>query len=94
MEGAEIVQGSLVRYPRTGTSGKAGEIKLIDGEKFVFIESSGMYYRADQLILVDSVTEKREKDEKRGIEDFKKRKELSSKDIKDAFDDVSGVGAG
>ena len=53
-----------------------------------------MYYRADQLMIVDSITEKREKGEKTGIEDFRERKELSSEEIKDAFDDVSGVGAG
>jgi hypothetical protein len=83
-----------VRYPRTGTSGKAGDIKIIDGKEFVLIESSGMYYRADQLIIVDSVTEKRERDEEEGIERFKERKELSSEEIRDAFDDVTGVGAG
>lgn len=94
MDETAITPGTLVRYPRTGTSGKAGEIKIVDGEEFVLIESSGMYYRADQLIIVDSVTEKRERGEKRGIDDFKKRKELSSDEIKDAFDDVTGVGAG
>lgn len=94
MDEATIAPGSLVRYPRTGTSGKAGETKIVDGKKFVLIESSGMYYRADQLIIVDSITEKHERSEKRGIDDFKKRKVLSSEEIKDAFDDVTGVGAG
>ena len=94
MNDLTIAPGSLVRYPRTGTSGKAGDTKIIDGKEFVLIESSGMYYRADQLMIVDFITEKREKGEKTGIEDFRDRKELSSEEIKDAFDDVSGVGAG
>ncbi len=94
MNDSTIAPGSLVRYPRTGTSGKAGDTKIIDGKEFVLIESSGMYYRADQLMIVDFITEKREKGEKTGIEDFRDRKELSSEEIKDAFDDVTGVGAG
>jgi len=94
MNDLTIAPGSLVRYPRTGTSGKAGDTKIIDGKEFVLIESSGMYYRADQLMIVDFITEKREKGEKTGIEDFRDRKELSSEEIKDAFDDVTGVGAG
>jgi len=94
MDEITIAPGSLVRYPRTGTAGKAGETKIVDGEEFVLIESSGMYYRADQLIIVDSITEKRERGEKKGIDDFKTRRVLSSEEIKDAFDDVSGVGAG
>lgn len=94
MDEATIAPGSLVRYPRTGTSGKAGDTKILDGREFVLIVSSGMYYRADQLIIVDSITEKREKGEEKGIERFKERRELSSDEIRDAFDDVTGVGAG
>ncbi|WP_048149844.1 DUF2098 domain-containing protein [Methanolacinia paynteri] len=94
MENATIAPGSLVRYPRTGTSGKATGSKIIDGREFVLIDSTGMYYRADQLIIVDSVTEKRERGEEKGIERFKAEKKLSSEDIRDAFDDVTGVGAG
>lgn len=94
MRDGEITPGSLVRYPGTGTSGKVGDIKIIEGREFALIESSGLYYRTDQLIPVDSVTEKRERKEEEGIERFKNRKELSTEEIKDAFDDVSGVGAG
>ncbi|MBN1432368.1 MAG: DUF2098 family protein [Methanomicrobiaceae archaeon] len=94
MDEVTIPAGSLVRYPRTGTSGKAGNTMLIDGIEFVLIESSGMYYRVDQLILVDSVTAKRERGEEKGAERFREQKELSSEELKDAFDDVTGVGAG
>jgi hypothetical protein len=94
MEDTTIAPGSFVRYPRTGTSGKTAGSKIIDGREFVLIDSTGMYYRADQLITVDSVKEKRERGEEEGIERFKAEKKLSSEDIQDAFDDVTGVGAG
>ena len=78
MENVTIPAGSLVRYPRTGTSGKAGNTKIIDGMEFVLVESSGMYYRGEE----------------EGLERFKGQKDLSSEEIRDAFDDVTGVGAG
>jgi len=94
MDKATIVPGSLVRYSRTGTSGRATDSKIIDGSEFIRIDSSGLYYRVDQLIIVDSVAEKHERGEEEGIERFKAEKKLSSEDIQDAFDDVTGVGAG
>lgn len=94
MEEEAIVPGSLVRYPRTGTSGRVDSIRIIDGREFAFIESEGLCYRTDQLILVDSVKDKRERGEEEGIDRFRNQKELSSEELRDAFDDVTGVGAG
>ena len=94
MEDSEIAAGSLVRYPRTGTSGKVDGIMIVDGMKFARIDSSGMYYRIDQLIPVDSVKVKSERGEVKGAERFRNEEKLSSEDLKDAFDDVTGVGAG
>ncbi len=57
---AEIREDSLVRYKGTGTVGKVKVLKDEDGEKWALLDSTGLYYRADTLELIDRLPERRE----------------------------------
>jgi len=46
----DIAIGMRVRYPRTGTTGTVVRIESDRGTSFVEIDSTGLLYRADQLI--------------------------------------------
>ncbi|WOF17085.1 DUF2098 domain-containing protein [Methanoplanus sp. FWC-SCC4] len=95
MAGEDIRVGSLVRYPRTGTSGKVVGIDSISGKLFARVDTTNLRYRVDLLIPVDSVKEVHEMKEKEGdIELLRYQKTMDSKEIEEAFDDVTGVGAG
>ncbi|MDD4127626.1 MAG: DUF2098 domain-containing protein [Methanomicrobium sp.] len=94
MQDKEISVGGIVRYPRTGTTGKIVEILKSDGFTFAKIDSTGLLYRADMLIPAKSVKERKEHSETSDIERLTRPEDLSSEDIETAFDDVTGVGAG
>ncbi len=57
---AEIREDSLVRYKGPGTVGKVKVLKDEDGEKWALLDSTGLYYRADTLELIDRLPERRE----------------------------------
>lgn len=94
MKEGEIGVGSKVRYPRTGSSGVVEEITEIDGVSFAGMDSTGLYYRTSELILVEVLDRKEHIGEIDELKRFKNRKTVSSEDIEEAFGDVSGVGAG
>jgi len=57
---AEIVEESLVRYKGTGTTGKVKVLKEEDGQKWAYLDSTGLYYRLDTLELIDKPPERKE----------------------------------
>jgi len=57
---AEIVEDSLVRYKGTGTTGKVKVLKEEDGQKWAYLDSTGLYYRLDTLELIDKPPERKE----------------------------------
>ena len=57
---AEIVEDSLVRYKGTGTTGKVMVLKEEDGQKWAYLDSTGLYYRLDTLELIDKPPERKE----------------------------------
>jgi len=57
---AEIVEDSLVRYKGTGTTGKVKVLKEEDGQKWTYLDSTGLYYRLDTLELIDKPPERKE----------------------------------
>lgn len=67
----EMAVGAVVRYPRTGTTGKVVRIEEIDGRRYAEIDSTGLYYRVDELIGADKTTGKAERGE-RSLEDYLK----------------------
>lgn len=57
---AEIMEDSLVRYKGTGTTGKVKVLKEDDGQKWAYLDSTGLYYRLDTLELIDKPPERKE----------------------------------
>ena len=51
----EIVLGMRVRYPRTGTTGKILHLEQINGITFAELDSTGLFYRIEQLIPATAV---------------------------------------
>ena len=58
---AEIIEDSLVRYKGTGTIGKVKVLKEgDDGQKWAYLDSTGLYYRLDTLEIIDKPPERKE----------------------------------
>ncbi|MDE4908659.1 DUF2098 domain-containing protein [Methanogenium marinum] len=96
MEDVAISPGMRVRYPRTGTAGTVVRIEEIDGNEFAEIDTTGLLYRIDQLVPIEGEKEILKKERKSsGISDYEHLREIeSTEDMQDAYDQVSGVGAG
>lgn len=87
------VVGSKVRYPRTGTAGTIEAIENINGSRFGKIDSTGIWYRLDQLISIESLRIHATK-KKDDINDFRAETQISSDELREGFQNVDGVGAG
>ena len=72
----DVAVGAVVRYPRTGTTGKVVRIEKIDGRRYAEIDSTGLYYRVDELIGAEKTTEKVEREERSLEEYLKEHREL------------------
>lgn len=68
--------GAVVRYPRTGTTGKVVRIEEIDGRRYAEIDSTGLYYQVDELIGADKTIGKAERGERSLEEYLKEHREL------------------
>jgi len=73
MKNGEIGVGSKVRYPRTGSSGVVEEITEINGVSFAGMDSTGLYYRTSELILVEVLDRKEHIGEIDELKRFKNR---------------------
>ncbi|PKL61687.1 MAG: DUF2098 domain-containing protein [Methanomicrobiales archaeon HGW-Methanomicrobiales-2] len=72
----DVAVGAVVRYPRTGTTGKVVRVEEIDGWKYAELDSTGLYYRVDELISADRAVANVER-KKRSLEDYlEEHKEL------------------
>jgi len=96
MEDVVIRPGMQVRYPRTGTAGTVVRIEEIRGIEFAEIDTTGLLYRTDQLIPIEGeIIELKKVRKSSDITDYEHLREIeSTEDIQDAYDQVSGVGAG
>ena len=52
---AELKIGQTVRYSRTGTVGKIVSVSENEGQTYAELDSTGLLYRADQLIEIAEV---------------------------------------
>lgn len=81
----DVAVGAVVRYPRTGTTGKVLRVEEIDGRQYAELDSTGLYYRVDELVSVDRVAGKVEREE-HSLEDYlEERKELQ-KQLKEVWE--------
>lgn len=53
---AELRIGQTVRYSRTGTVGKIVAVSEQDGMVYAELDSTGLLYRADQLVEIAETT--------------------------------------
>lgn len=92
----DVAVGAVVRYPRTGTTGKVMRIEEIDGRRYAEIDSTGLYYRVDELISADKTTGKVEREERSLEEYLKEHKELQEQleEVWEAGTDRSCEGGG
>ncbi|MCM2464861.1 DUF2098 domain-containing protein [Methanoculleus oceani] len=72
----DVAVGAVVRYPRTGTTGKVVRVEEIDGWKYAELDSTGLYYRVDELISADKTAGSVEREERSLEEYLKEHKEL------------------
>ncbi len=72
----DVVVGAVVRYPRTGTTGKVLRVEEIDGRQYAELDSTGLYYRVDELVGADRTTGQVEREERSLEEYLKEHKEL------------------
>jgi hypothetical protein len=81
MNADEISVGMQVRYPRTGTAGRVTRIERMKGDVFAELDTTGLLYRADQLIAVTASGLRQKQDRSKDFDQVKREMEF-----------VSGVG--
>ncbi|KAF1078959.1 DUF2098 domain-containing protein [Methanogenium sp. MK-MG] len=96
MDDVAIRTGMRVRYPRTGTAGTVVRIEEIRGNTFAEMDTTGLFYRTDQLVPIEGEVEEPKKVRTSSdITDYERLRETeSSDDMQDKYDQVTGVGAG
>ncbi|MFA5614221.1 MAG: DUF2098 domain-containing protein [Methanoculleus sp.] len=85
----DVAVGAVVRYPRTGTTGKVLQVEEIDGRRYAELDSTGLYYRLDELVSVDRVdrtVEKVERSPESYLRDFIKEEEELQQQLKDVWE--------
>ena len=86
MDTGELAIGTQVRYPRTGTAGTVVRFEQQEGMLFAEIDTTGLLYRADQLVPVRSQRGKEKKKQEDDLEQLRREREfLSSEAFQDAI---------
>jgi hypothetical protein len=80
MGGSPIVVGSVVRYINTGTVGKVLDIKEDDEGIWIMVDTTGLYYKPETLIIADASDLKEER--------------MASSSVKDVESYMRSYGAG
>ncbi|MEO2241890.1 MAG: DUF2098 domain-containing protein [Euryarchaeota archaeon] len=75
--------GDYARYVRTGTVGKIVDVKEEGGRRWYKLDSTGLYYREDQLERAERVERKERQEDVQDV--LKKIKELE-----EAFSEATG----
>ena len=85
----DVAVGAVVRYPRTGTTGKVLQVEEIDGRQYAELDSTGLYYRLDELVSVDRMdrtVERVERSPESYIEDFLKEEKELQQQLKEVWE--------
>jgi len=85
----DVAVGAVVRYPRTGTTGKVLQVEEIDGRQYAELDSTGLYYRLDELVSVDRMdrtVERVERSPESYIEDFLKEEGELQQQLKEVWE--------
>lgn len=91
-----IQTGQYVRYSRTGTSGTVVRIEDREGILFAELDSTGLLYRADQLIPAQVVNKPKPSRARDDIEQIRTEREFTERsDLKEQENlDDACTGAG
>ncbi|NMA89212.1 MAG: DUF2098 domain-containing protein [Methanoculleus bourgensis] len=81
----DVAVGAVVRYPRTGTTGKVLRVEEIDGRQYAELDSTGLYYRVDELVSVDRVAGKVEREE-HSLEDYLEERKQLQQQLKEVWE--------
>ena len=69
MAGEPIETGSAVRYINTGTVGRVVDLKEDDDGIWVLLDSTGLFYKPETLVIVDESELKGEMKARTSVED-------------------------
>jgi Uncharacterized protein conserved in archaea len=69
MGGNPIVIDSVVRYLNTGTVGKVVDLKEDDEGIWVLVDTTGLYYKPETLVIADASDLKEERVERSSVAD-------------------------
>ncbi len=84
MNADEVAVGAVVRYPRTGTTGKIVRIERIDGQTFAELDSTHLLYRVDGLVGIDRAKEKAY-GEGRSLEEYLEKEKEFAEQMEEAW---------
>ncbi len=94
--GQKITEGTTLKYLGTSTKGKADKICSIENNTWIRLDSTGLYYRLDYLMVIEEEENKRRTFKKSNKEKIlQKLKSTSHKNYEISSDsDGPGVGGG
>lgn len=70
LNGAPITIGSYVLYINTGTAGQVIELKQEEDATWALLDTTGLYYNIQALVITDASTIKVKKERETGKEDI------------------------
>jgi len=85
MKAEEMRVGVQVRYPRTGTAGKVIRIEQLQGGLFAELDTTGLFYRIDQLIPAGTMKGREEKKIEKDLEQVKDERDFLTTGFQDAL---------
>ncbi len=89
-----IQPGETVRYSRTGTSGVVVTIENRDGVFFAELDSTGLFYRMDQLVLAQIINHPKISPTDDSIEQIRKERDFSNQSDLNVPDNLDGACSG
>jgi hypothetical protein len=84
MDADEVVVGTVVRYPRTGTTGKVVRVEEIEGQVYAELDSTQLYYRVDQLVSTERPMGG-EREEKGSVQEYLEKETEFARQLEDAW---------
>jgi hypothetical protein len=91
INGAPIVVGSYVLYLNTGTAGKVLEIKQEEGVMWIMMDTTGLYYNVEALVVTDADAVKVKMEREEGKVD---KAELAREQVPERIVDIGQVTGG
>ncbi|MEG3223974.1 MAG: hypothetical protein BME94_00230 [Methanobacteriales archaeon Met13] len=88
-----IKMGSQVKYLATSTTGTVQDIQVEGENTWIKIDSTGLYYRSDYLLVVEGTVLKKVRKEQKPHEKIKKLKKITPTEISN-HGDGPGYGGG